>query len=97
MAKSDYSYKLEELEKSWFILIQDLNKGRMSVTNNIEEVIDEICQKERINPVEHFIVYRDSDGTWDGFEFATGQFIHLGKRTGVGAMAEMLKKVREVD
>ncbi len=78
MARADYSYLIQQFKDTGFIVIEDLNRGRMSVTNNIEEVVDEICTKENINPVEHLIIYKDSDGRWDGFEFATGQFVMLG-------------------
>lgn len=92
MARSDYTYKIDALNGMPFIIIEDLNKGRMSVTNDIENVVEEIAIKQRINPVEHHIIYRDSEGMWDGFEFSTKQFISLERRTATGAMYSMLKR-----
>lgn len=58
-------------------MIEDLNLGRMSVTNNIENVVEEICIKEMISPAEVNIIYKDSDGHWDGFIFSTNEFVPL--------------------
>lgn len=91
MPKSDYTYSIQTYNQRPFIVIEDLNKGGMSVTNNIEYIIDEIAQKERLNPVEHFIIYRDSEGQWDGFNYATGLFVHLAKFNYKDAAEGMLK------
>lgn len=66
--------------------ITDLNTGKnMSVTNDIENVVEEVItknfkigsgqQKVRAMP----IIYRDSDGMWDGWNPATETFISLQK------------------
>lgn len=92
MARADYAYGITELGGKPFIVIEDLNKtGRCSVTNDIDNVIDEIATKERINPVEHFIVYKDSRGIWDGYNFSTKQFIPLNEHGFKTAMKNMLK------
>lgn len=62
MVKSDYAYKVE----SKYLIIKDLNLGRMSVTNDIEEVLNEISNKIT-NPLDSYkIIYEDSDGMFDG-------------------------------
>lgn len=75
MSKSDYIHKIYQVDK--IIEIQDLNLGKMSVTNNIENVIDEIAKEEGINKSEFKVIYRDSVGNWDGFNTKTNQFISL--------------------
>jgi len=65
MSRSDYSYKVLDIPKGKFIAITDLNLGRMSVTNNIENVLEEIAGVESLSLLEYKIVYRDSEGTWD--------------------------------
>lgn len=76
-AKADYSHALAELNGRPIIVIQDLDRGNKSVTNDINNVVEEIAQKERINPVDHYIIYRDSDREWNGYNFSTGQFLPL--------------------
>ena len=61
MVKSDYAYKVE----GKYLIIKDLNLGRMSVTNDIEEVLNEISNKIT-NPLDSYkIIYEDSDGMFD--------------------------------
>jgi hypothetical protein len=90
MAKSDYKYSIQNFKTKPFIVIEDLNKGRMSVTNDIENVIEEIAGKEKLNPVEHYILYKDSEGQWDGFNFSTGLFVIMEKRDFEEAVSELI-------
>lgn len=71
MARADYEYRVENRE----LIITDIDLGRMSVTNCIEEVIEEICKTMQQTP-EHFyrIVYLDSDEIWTGFDYETKKF-----------------------
>lgn len=75
MRGSDFTYQLRIVKFQAFIMIEDLDKGGMSVTNNIENVVEIICRQEGLNPVDYHIIYRDSEGLWDGFDFATKQFV----------------------
>ncbi|WP_445453130.1 hypothetical protein [Flavobacterium sp. 25HG05S-40] len=75
MSKSDYIYKIHQVDK--VIEIEDLNLGKMSVTNNIENVVDEIAKKEEINRDDFKVIYRDSVGNWDGYNTKTKEFISL--------------------
>lgn len=77
MARADYSYFIKKDHNPPIIVVRDLNLGGMSVTNDIGNVIEDIAQKENLNPVEHLIIYRDSMGMWDGYDFATMNFIPL--------------------
>ena len=90
MSKSDYTFVISEVKGQPCIVIKDLNKGRKSVTNDIENVVEEIAQQKGLNPVEHIIVYRDSDGNWDGFNFSTRQFIPLQKTEWLAAVHQYI-------
>lgn len=79
MGKSDYMYTID-FEKG-FIQIVDLDKGGVSVTNNIEEVISEIAQKEGIDVVTFDVIYRDSAGIWDGWDPILHEYIILNAQT----------------
>ena len=59
MVKSDYAYKVEDE----FLIIKDLNLGRMSVTNDIENVLNEIGKVIILDLYK--IIYEDSDGMFD--------------------------------
>lgn len=73
MSRSDYTY--ERIKN--IIAITDWNKGRMSVTNNIENVVEEISKAERISPTEYHWIYKDLSGLWDGWNPHTNTFILL--------------------
>ena len=94
MAKADYSHKLhcnEDVEV-YGISIIDLNLGGMSVTNNIEEVVEEICGRFLIDPNSVIIVYRDSDGRWDGWNNSTKDFIALNGKDSEDSIRMMQQK-----
>jgi hypothetical protein len=69
MSRSDYSAELE----SGVLRITDLNIGGMSVTNDIERVIREM-RSAGIDVDGTPIIYRDSDGRWDGVRTKGGEF-----------------------
>lgn len=68
MRRSDYTYELVNN----VICITDLDFGNMSVTNDIENVIEEIDNELRIDNLsimEYKIIYCDSNKYWDGVLF----------------------------
>ncbi|HRN92989.1 MAG TPA: hypothetical protein PLS87_11255 [Ferruginibacter sp.] len=96
MAKADYTYALREMDGQKFICIIDQDRGNMSVTNNIEEVVDEILTKEKINSADHLIVYRDTDGSWDGWDHDHRAFVHLNSRDQYSSMKNYIKAFSKV-
>jgi hypothetical protein len=59
---SDYEWRF----KDGILAIEDLNLGKMSVTNNMENVLTEIRSKIGDKILDAKIVYRDSEGSWGG-------------------------------
>lgn len=59
------------------IIIEDLDLGNLSVTNNIENVLEEIANKHQIDLNDHKIIYADSIGLWDGYDYKNRHFIPL--------------------
>ena len=71
-AKADFRYSINTTTikgtEVKFIEIVDLDKGAISVTNDIENVIAEIKEIEGIDDTSNYlIVYRDSQDIWDGY------------------------------
>lgn len=52
------------------ISIVDLNLGNRSVTNDIENVLRKIEHFHQASIVGFRIMYRDSEGIWDGIEWS---------------------------
>lgn len=73
MPKSQYSYKVHE----GVVSIVD-EEGRVSVTNNIEEVIQDICWENEIDPLNYVWVCMDSYGVWAGYEPEFDNFYRIG-------------------
>lgn len=90
--RTDYSYKMIP----GCLSIVDLNLGRTSVTNCIEDVVEEICKAEDVDPLKLYIVYKDSEGIWDGWDHKTKRFISLGGENDMNTIfkliAEKMKK-----
>lgn len=74
MAKASYSYVIDRISGRKVILINDRN-GRMTVTNDIENIVDEIVIKENLDIKEYLVVYKDSTGVWDGYDPFTDSFV----------------------
>lgn len=71
--RSDYTYTVEEN----VIAIIDLDLGNQSVTNDIENVLDEISAQLR-GLAGYAIIYRDSRGIWDGVRLEWGVAVFYG-------------------
>lgn len=76
MTKSDFTYEIDGDN----VRITDLNQGRMSVTNDIENVISQIEKKVGYSLHDKVVTYQDSSGDCDGIHFKNGSvdFIFLG-------------------
>lgn len=75
VTRSDYKYEVIPDDK--IIVIEDLDNKKVSLTNDIENVITEISDKEGLAVNDFKIVYKDSEGYWDGFNQISGKFIFL--------------------
>lgn len=96
MSKAAYTHEVIDVRGTKCIVIEDLNDGRMSVTNDIENVVAEICQLEKIEePKTCIIVYKDTEGNWDGWDSANNHFVALGKTNSMHAINSYMKKLRE--
>ncbi|HTE31652.1 MAG TPA: hypothetical protein VK666_14820, partial [Chryseolinea sp.] len=67
MARADYVYTITSRGGRKVLVIEDQDLGRMSVTNCIEDVVAEICTREKIVAREYVIVYMDSEYKWGGW------------------------------
>lgn len=77
MSRSAYSYEIHDN----VVAIEDEDMGGMSVTSNIESVIEEIAAQESIDPEHYAWIYRDTEGMWDGFDPLTNTFYRIGAET----------------
>lgn len=59
--RAEYTYTVE----GGVIAIVDLDQGRKSVTNDMENVLDDI-RAELGDLAGYAVIYRDSMGRWDG-------------------------------
>lgn len=73
--QADFNYEVFEKEK--LIAITDMNSGKKTVTNDIENVVDEIGKMEKIDPKHYMIIYRDTMNFWDGWDATIRDFIIL--------------------
>jgi hypothetical protein len=63
--RADFTYSMTPIQ----IKIVDLNTGKASVTNDIESVLRKIEAWHQGSIAGYQIMYRDSDGYWDGVEW----------------------------
>lgn len=85
MIKANYTHDIKDKN----LIIEDLNMGGMSVTNCIEDVVDEICKAHDLNPLNLTIVYKDSEGVWDSWDHSTQSFVFLNCKTAEEAINKL--------
>ena len=81
MGELKSTYRLDVYDSVQVVAIEDLNMGERSVTNDIENVIEEvrrIMNKTGRNIERYQVIYKDSEGLLDGYGQNSGQFISLG-------------------
>lgn len=94
-SKSDFTYYFHIIREKRFLIIIDGNLGRMSVTNNIENIVAWVFKANHIAKEDQndlYIIYCDSDGMWDGFNWKTQEFVPLQKKFPVTAGILYLQK-----
>jgi len=91
MSRSNYTYGIADGTDEKILWIVDSNLGNMSVTNDMENVLDEIEKKTLFSLNDYKIIYRDSANSWDGVEYKNGNvnFVFLNAST----IQEAIKKI----
>ncbi|WP_195985330.1 DUF6011 domain-containing protein [Clostridium sp. D33t1_170424_F3] len=92
--RSDFDFHLRTVDGRNIIVIEDLDAGGMSVTNNIEAVVAEAAGQLGTDPNTALIIYRDSSGIYDGVRASIGDgrygFYHLGQKDEAAAIEAAL-------
>ena len=88
---ADFSYTVKRKDGIPILIIVDKNLGNMSVTNDIENVVDFICKKEKLQPKDCAIIYRDSHNCWDGWNPINKWFVALSTKDQGVATKKILK------
>lgn len=94
-ALSDYNFCFRKVKEIEFLCIEDRNMGRMSVTNNIENIAERIFienSKTLVSRHNFKIIYADSEGIWDGFNLVDMEFISLQQKGWLQAALKMIKE-----
>lgn len=73
-SRAQFLWRIGEYKVEKYILIWDKNKGAMTVTNDIENVVADIADHTGVDPKQHTIVYRDTFGVWDSWNAKTKTF-----------------------
>ena len=92
-SRADFKYKIGQWNGYALILIVDQDVGSLSVTNDIENVVADIANKESIDPKDYTIVYRDSQGYWDGWDPVSQSFFHFRTSVVNPAVQDALKQL----
>lgn len=93
MARATYTWGYFDWDGKRFISIRDTGNRRCTVTNDIENVVHEIsCQTDIKNSL---IIYRDSLGTWDGWNHEKGHFLLLRAKDQISAATQYLEMIQQ--
>lgn len=96
MSRSDYNWEVIKYGEQDVLCIIDEDRGRMSVTNDIENVTAEIEKELTLQgkSLPTLIVYRDSEHLWDAWSTKKQDFILLSADSQDTAV-ERLKRINE--
>lgn len=84
---SDFMYQYGKYSDFLYIWIVDADLGNKSVTNDIENVVNDIIDHEEIEDHSQImIVYMDSERIWDGWDHLHRQFVPLRADSAISAM-----------
>ena len=87
MARAKYSWGIS---CGVLFIIDEHDGSSMSVTNDIENVIKEVCRKA--GSIPNKVIYRDTEWVWDQVVCKDGEFVCF-KHLGTGSMEGAIDKV----
>lgn len=93
MAKADFTHELTQYNGFDVIRIEDLDLGNISVTNDIESVVADIAIMEKIDPKKYIVIYKDSDGFFDGWDPVNERFLAIRKTSFSAAVRDFISHV----
>ncbi|OPZ65857.1 MAG: hypothetical protein BWY85_00216 [Firmicutes bacterium ADurb.Bin506] len=98
-AKSDYDWHIAPGGRLPVIVIEDLDRGGMSVTNNADAVFAAVLEDAGVKPEDVEVIYRDSEGNYDGLFLLDGKVkIYALQRFGrITDEAEAIKGIKWAD
>lgn len=83
---ANFHYTMENYGNMKYIAIVDFGGPYRSVTNDIENVVDDILKWEGIkNYRDYFVIWKDSMGTWDGYNISTREIVLLSDESSLEA------------
>lgn len=94
---ANYSITTKRLQRRLFLLIEDHNTGGLSVTNCIEDIVaswrKDISFQPENTEKSILIIYKDSEGYWDGFDEKAGTLVALNERSFTRAASAYLNLI----
>jgi hypothetical protein len=94
--RSDFTYHTREVNGTSVLVIIDLDRGGMSVTNNVEAVVKSIAAELGEDIYKRPIIYKDSMGIYDGIDGTNlaSPFYHIGETDEARAAAKAAERTR---
>lgn len=79
LSTANFHYSIETYGTTLkYITIIDFGGPYKSVTNDIENIIEDIIRWEKIEDMsQYLIIYKDSDDMWNAWDWATKDFVDL--------------------
>lgn len=74
MTNPDYTYYSIDYANRHVLIIEDNSPTGKFVEDNIDNIVDEIEEKEHIDPMFHFIICKSVHG-FTGWKFGFGDFV----------------------
>lgn len=90
-SRARFDYNLDTYKGNKVMYITDQGGPTdLTVTNDIENVIADICAREEIKASDYIILYKDGEGNWDAWDAEYENFIILGENNSLDALSVYL-------
>jgi len=78
MSRCSFTYTVRKANNKNVLCLEDRGTG-MSLTNGMEDVIEELQAsfKRSSKPFPSLVIYKDTEGMWDGWNVKKEEFIGL--------------------
>ena len=94
MQETSYTVTDRKVKGIPFVMIEQTDPAApvMSVTNCIHKLIEFHANLNKQSPCDFNVIYKDSEGFWDGYVYATKQFIPLREKHWLKAAIKFIDK-----
>lgn len=93
MKLPDFDYSIVTVDGISFVVMKDLDRGGVSLTNAIDQAFANVVENSKRNDLFHVCLYADSEGRYDAYDTENFVFIPIGGYDRAEAISSFIARV----